>query len=134
MKKYLVPCFLLIGFLIGIVLRKPVVDVENAPEVFKTVSHIEIDREDVELVFEDKQRDISYYVVTGNEFVGEGDTVFFNDDTEAKVTGRDAVGFYTERVSSVVPGMSGTAVRNEDGTIVGYVQQVLNNNVYCIWR
>lgn len=111
------------------------VSVDSDKNIVAHVGHVDMSNNDnLELLFEDKDNDISYYRRIDKSYVVEDESVYFSDDSVAKVVGTDAYGFYTEYIPSVVPGMSGTAVRNEDGEVVGYVEQILNNNIYCIWK
>lgn len=111
---------------------------KDAPDILKTAAHVDLtDREDLELLYQDVQNDIAYYrKLDKSHSVNTGDTVFDKNDETYKVTGTDVKGFYFKDINeNVLPGMSGTAILNEEGNVIGYISTKINGNIIeCIWN
>lgn len=133
LSKFVFAALLLaIGYISALVFQP--VRIEDAPEVFRLVGHMAGNKiKDAEFLFYDNTNDVAYYRHTVDHYVKEDDVVYLEDDSESKITGLDTYGFYIEAQSSCVPGMSGTSIRDENGNTIGYIAQILNKNVYCIW-
>lgn len=104
--------------------------------VFKTVAHIDLsNKEDVQLVYGDVDKDIAYYMYVGDRpWIHLEDTVYFYDGSSSKIAAMDIYGFMVEDASSVTFGYSGTAVTDDKGNQIGYVSERLPNGlIYCIW-
>lgn len=106
--------------------------------LLKTVAHIDLsDLTDLKLVCKDTEHDIAYYeILDESHYLEQGTKVYVNNGSEGIVTYTDVYGFAFEcEDSSVVAGLSGTAVRLEDKTQVGYISKRLNTGeIYCIWN
>lgn len=104
--------------------------------IFKTVAHIDLSsKSDVQLIYSDAEKDVAYYMYTGErEWISAGDIVYFCDGSESVIVSTDVYGFIVEDVPSVTFGFSGSAVINSRGEQLGYVSERLENGyIYCIW-
>lgn len=106
-------------------------------DVVKTVAHVEVHNDNLELIYKDEINDIAYYRYTGkNKLAKENDILRTCYGDSVKIIYVDIYGFKVKSDISVIqPGMSGTALEDIDGNTVGYVSTILEDNVvYCIWK
>lgn len=104
-------------------------------DVFKTVAHITLSNENIELLFVDDVHDIAYYRYTDDEsHPNVGSHVITCNGDVTIITALDVYGFYVKADNKFYPGMSGTVIRDTDGNSVGYVSGIVDSKtVYCIW-
>lgn len=103
-------------------------------DIYKTVAHLPIDCDELELLYSDSVHDVAYY-----RFVGERTQLQVNEKVklmtgdECTVRNIDMTGFYLDNVEAASVGLSGTVVMNGAGETVGYVSAIKDNRIYCIW-
>lgn len=104
-------------------------------DIFKTVAHLNISNPELELIYTDSVNDVAYYRYVGERnLLKVGDSVTLSNDSVSTVVNVELNGFYLEYRDNVYVGMSGTPVFDADGNTVGYVSELLDNKVYCIWN
>lgn len=104
-------------------------------DIVKTVAHVSVTNEDLELIYSNAEQDIAYYRYIGERsLLNIGDSVQLYDGTAGSITSTSINGFTVSFDIPVVQGLSGMAILTEEGEQVGYVSQLLDNgDVYCIW-
>ena len=127
----------LAGFLLGRYAdgQQPVQLAYTEPlDVFKTVAHVPVDNEELELIYKNAEDDVAYYRYIGpRDIVSIGDTVLLYDGTEGIVTSTSINGFTVKLDCQIFQGLSGMAILQEEHQI-GYVSTLLDTGeVYCIW-
>lgn len=104
-------------------------------DIFKSVSHIDIDTNLFEEIYRNDDEDISYYRYIGKrDLVKIGDVVTTDEDVKTKVLDVTLAGFEVKANYGFYSGKSGTPIFDKDKNIVGYVSTIYDDKVYCIWR
>ena len=103
-------------------------------DIYKTVAHLPIDCEELELLYTDSVHDIAYYRYVGDRTqLVVGDEVKLSTGDACTVRNIDMTGFYLDNADRAFVGLSGTIVTNSKGETVGYVSSIKNQMIYCIW-
>lgn len=136
---------LVLAFVLGLMLGLPLYiysgsRVIGIPEdgVIKTTwhTHIKLNPDEYVVLANDTVNDIAYYQCISHPLVDVGDTVIGYEAVQGKVTYVTTYGFafMPDDPDYYKPGLSGTAIRNEDYVQIGIVSgQWSNGEVYCIW-
>ena len=104
-------------------------------DIFKSVSHIDIDSNLFEEIYRNDDEDISYYRYIGKrDLVKIGDVVTTDEDVKTKVVDITLAGFEVKANYGFYSGKSGTPIFDKDKNIIGYVSTIYDDKVYCIWR
>ncbi len=104
-------------------------------DIFKSVSHIDIDTSLFKEIYRNDDEDISYYRYIGKrDLVKIGDTVTTDEDVKTKVLDVTLAGFEVKANYGFYAGKSGTPIFDKDKNIVGYISSIYDDKVYCIWR
>lgn len=107
----------------------------NTNDIFKSVSHIDVDADLFEEIYRNDDEDISYYRYIGKrDLVKIGDTVTTDEGIKTKVLDVTLAGFEVKANYGFYAGKSGTSIFDKDKNIVGYVSTIYDDKVYCIWR
>lgn len=111
------------------------VDFEVPTDVIKTVAHVDVANDNLELIYKDISEDIAYYRFIGvRDIATVGDVVHLYDGTEFTITSTSINGFNLDSGKDVEVGMSGMAILDKDNNQIGYVSALLpTGEVYCIW-
>ena len=107
---------------------------EEAFDVIKTVSHVNVRNQSFELIASFPDEDVAYYRRVDNiPMLSVGDEVCIYTGSKAVVTDVSIHGF-TIRTTDITIGDSGTVIRNTDAEQIGYVSQIVGEDlVYCVW-
>lgn len=137
MVRLLIFSNLITMLILFIYTRQDRIVLTEVSDVVKTVAHVEVHNDNLELIYKDEINDIAYYRYIGkNKLAKENDILRTCYGDSVKIVYADIYGFKVKSDISVIqPGMSGTALEDVDGNTVGYVSTILEDNVvYCIWK
>ena len=109
---------------------------EPTHDLYKTVAHVDLsDVPYLELVYVDSDNDVAYYRYIGERsLINIGDEVLTVYNDTCTVTSTDCQGFTIDCPTGIDAGMSGTAIRDLDGTQIGFISKRLSDGtVRCIY-
>lgn len=111
------------------------VESEVPNDIIKTVAHIELSSNDYELIYRNTEEDIAYYRYVGERnLLAIGDIVRLYNGDEFIVTSISRNGFTISGDSTLLMGVSGSAVLDSEGNQIGYVSTMYDSgDVFCIW-
>lgn len=111
------------------------IDFEVPEDIIKTVAHVDVDNDNLELIYRDAVEDIAYYRFIGVRDIAQTkDKVHLYDGTTYTITSTSINGFTMTSNASATVGLSGMAVLDEEDNQIGYVSALLpSGEVYCIW-
>ena len=139
-KVFLIAAYSVFIYMVAraVTMSNMTIDLEPTADLYKTVSHVDLSNfKDLQLVYDDAENDIAYYMYTGTRRpVKVGDVVTIAGGDKFKITAIDCLSFTMQPVGamSVTYGYSGMGVKNVDGVQIGCISAIDDdNNIYCIW-